>query len=103
MNFKETKYYKDYSDGQPLSFSLKLVDTSKEGSLKSDPSLNNMPAVILDGFGSKVPGSITVTVTEESIKSISSSLQQSTGPDGPVRLNEDALEDLFVVCWYSAE
>jgi hypothetical protein len=103
MSFKEEKYYKDYSEKEPLSFSLTLTDTLKKGSLKSDPSLNNMPTAILDDFGSKVPGSITVTVTEEAIKLISSSLQQSTGPDGHVRLNVDALGDLFIVCWYSAE
>ena len=101
LNFKEAKYYTDYPKGQqPLAFSLELGNTSKNESLNSDPSLNGMPAATIFGFETNIPGSLTLTVKEDSVKSIAQSLQRPVGSH--TRMNTDAFGDLFIVCWYSA-
>jgi len=100
LNFREAKYYTDYPEGQPLDFTLGFGNTSKNGMLKSDPSINGMPTALVK-FDSQtgIPGSITLTVIENNIKIIAQSLQRLVGLH--TRMNTDALEDLFIVCWYS--
>ncbi len=99
LNFKQSSYTTEYKNAQPLHILLESKNTTKSDLMNSDSALNDIPSAVLPDVQAKIPDSLKFTVDENNIKDIAPNLRQTVGQH--VRLNADAIDDLFVICWYS--
>ena len=105
LSFRDPANNTVYQQGKAL-----LPVSIGDGKTSANARLNSV-STLLSGIpfaslllGTSIPASLTLTVAEADVKNLPSSLQQTvdSGDSAHQRLNTDAIDDIFLVCYYSA-